>query len=49
MTSVECDKFASKVESICDRLGHKKRTRKENTSKIKEYVAIVDTKNVHVS
>jgi len=40
MTSVECDKFASKVESICDRLGYKKRTRKENTSKIKEYVAI---------
>jgi len=40
MTSVECDKFASKVESICDRLGYKKRTRKENTSKIKEYITI---------
>lgn len=40
MTNVECDKFASKVESICDRLSYKKRSRKENTNKIKEYVAI---------
>lgn len=40
MTSVECDKFASKIESISDRLGYKKRPRKENIDKIKEYVVI---------
>lgn len=40
MTNVECDKFASKVENICDSLGYKKRNRKENTDKIKEYVVI---------
>ncbi len=40
MTIAECDKFASKVESICNKLGYKKRTRKENTNKIKEYISI---------
>ena len=40
MTITECDKFASKVESICNKLGYKKRTRKENTNKIKEYITI---------
>lgn len=40
MTNVECDKFASKVESICDSLKYEKRSRKENTNKIKEYVLI---------
>jgi hypothetical protein len=40
MTRVECDKFASKVEDMCDRLGYKKRTRKENINKIKDYVDI---------
>ena len=40
MTNVECDKFASKVESICDSLGYNKKSRKENTNKIKEYVVI---------
>lgn len=40
MTIAECDKFASKVESICNKLGYKKRTRKENTNKIKEHITI---------
>ncbi len=40
MTGVECDIFASKIESICDKLGHKKRIRKENIDKIKEYIVI---------
>lgn len=40
MTGVECDKFASKVEDICDRLGYKKRTREENIDKIKDYIDI---------
>ena len=40
MTGVECDKFALKVEDICDRLGYKKRTRKENINKIKDYIDI---------
>lgn len=40
MTQVECDKFALKVESICDRLGYRKRNRMENINKIKEYVVI---------
>jgi hypothetical protein len=40
MTGVECDKFASKVENICDKLGYKKRTRIENIDRIKEYIDI---------
>lgn len=40
MTGVECDKFALKVEDICDRLGYKKRARKENINKIKDYIDI---------
>jgi hypothetical protein len=40
MTGVECDKFASKVEDICDRLGYKKRTREENIDEIKDYIDI---------
>ena len=40
MTRVECDKFALKVEDICDRLGYKKRTREENIDKIKDYIDI---------
>lgn len=38
MTSVECDKFASKIEIVCDKLGYKKRSRKQNIDKIKNYV-----------
>ncbi|MCK4328708.1 ATP-binding protein [candidate division WOR-3 bacterium] len=40
MTRVECDKFASKVEDMCNRLEYKKRTREENIRKIKDYVDI---------
>jgi len=40
MNGVECDKFASKVENICDKLGYKKRTRIENIDRIKEYIDI---------
>lgn len=43
MTSVECDKFASKIEHICDKLGYKKRTRSENIDKIRSYVNIDDS------
>ena len=51
ITIAECDKFASKVENICNRLGYKKRTRKENTNKIKEYITIKELilKKVDVS
>jgi len=40
MTNVECDKFASKIENICDYLSYRKKTRQENINKIKEYVNI---------
>lgn len=38
MTSVERDKFASKIENICDKLGYRKKTRKENIEKINTYL-----------
>jgi hypothetical protein len=40
MTNVECDKFALKIENICDKIGYKKRTRKDNKDKIKSYIDI---------
>jgi len=40
MTSVECDKFASKIESVCDKLGYKKRNRTDNIKKLNDYVNI---------
>jgi len=40
MTSVECDKFALKIEDICNKLGYKKKRRSENIEKIKSYVEI---------
>ena len=43
MTSVECDKFASKIEHICEMSGYKKRTRSENIDKIKSYANIDDS------
>ncbi len=40
MTQVECDKFASKIEHICDQLRYKKRTRQENVNRIKTHVRV---------
>jgi len=42
MSKVECDKFASKTENICDMLGYCKRQRAENVQKIKNYVNIAN-------
>ena len=42
MTKVDCDKFALKIENICDKIGYKKKTRKENISTIKTYVTITE-------
>jgi len=41
MNTIECDRFASKIEHICTELGYdKKRTREKNINKIKEYIVI---------
>ena len=40
MNDVEIDRFAVKIEDICDKFGHKKRTREENIKKLKAYVDI---------
>lgn len=40
MPDLECDKFAVKIENICDKLGYKKKTRAQNRSKLAEYITI---------
>lgn len=40
MTEVEVDRFAVKIENICDRFNYKKCTREENVGKLKTFVDI---------
>jgi len=40
MSDVEVDRFAVKLEAICDRFGYAKRSRVENVSRIKSYIVV---------
>ena len=42
MTTTECDKFAVKIERICDELGYTKRDRAKNTKQLEQYFTIRD-------
>ncbi|MDR1696489.1 MAG: ATP-binding protein [Endomicrobium sp.] len=41
MSRLEADKFAVKIENVCDKLGYTKRTRKENINKLETLVKVV--------
>lgn len=41
MSGVECDKFASRIESVCDKLGYRKRSRKENVDRMKSFITMI--------